>query len=197
MMPQTDFPHFMAIEHEGVLFDRNAIGCVNRSFNEGAVWTLMRPSIFLAIATPLPVPRESLIWLTGQIKAGFAIAPAELRFRVCGGDPIALSHEGRHRMTALMSLVDDRQVPVRLSLQNKREDDVTSLVIEKLRRRVRSQRGRTVVEGPLFGEAEIDMGGVRASGVPPPSLCQVHASLHQQSSRPAARYRQRKQQEAP
>ena len=178
-MPQTDFPHFMTIEHEGILYDRNAIGCVDHSFNEGAVWTLMRPSTFLAIATPLPVPRESLVWLTSQIKAGYAIAPAELRFRVSGGDPLALSHEGRHRMTALLSLVDDRQVPVRLSLQNHGEDDVTSRVIEKLRRRVRSQRGRSVVEGPLFGEAEIDMGGVPASGVPPPILCQAHASLHQ------------------
>lgn len=194
-MPQTDFPHFMAIEHEGILFDRNAIGCVNHSFNEGAVWTLMRPSIFLAIATPLPVPRDSLTWLTGQIKAGFAIAPAELRFRVCGGDPIALSHEGRHRMTALMSLVEDRPVPVRLSLQNHREDDVTSLVIEKLRRRVRSQRGRSVVEGPLFGEAEIDMGGVPASGVPPPNLCQALAWSDRQLWRPAIRSRQPKPRE--
>ena len=167
-MPQTLFPHFMTIEHEGILYDRNAIGCVAHSFNEGAVWTLMRPSIFLAIATPLPVPRESLVWIANQIKAGLAIAPAELRFRLGDGDPLALSHEGRHRMTALMSLMNDRQVPVRLSLQDHCEDDITSFVVERLRRRVRSQRGRSVVEGPLFGEIEIDMGGIPLSGVPPP-----------------------------
>lgn len=167
-MPKTEFPHFMTVEHEGIFYDRNAIGRVDHSFNEGAVWTLMRPSVFLAIATPLPVPRASLDWLSGQINAGQAIAPAELRFRICGGDPLALSHEGRHRMTALMSIVKDRHVPVRLALQDHYEEDITSSVIEKLRRRVRSQRGRSVVEGPLFGDAEIDLGGLPPSGVPPP-----------------------------
>lgn len=167
-MPKTDFPHFMTVEHEGIFFDRNAIGCIDHSFNEGAVWTLMRPSIFLAIATPLPAPRASLDWLTSQINAGQAIAPAELRIRVASGDPLAVSHEGRHRMTALLSIVEDRHVPVRIALQDHYEEDITSSVIEKLRRRVRSQKGRSVVEGPLFEEAEIDLGGLPSSGVPPP-----------------------------
>lgn len=182
-MPKIDFPHFMAIEHEGILYDRNAIGCVDHSFNEGAIWTLMRPSTFLEIATPLPVPRASLAWISGQINAGQAIAPAELRFRVGNGEPLALSHEGRHRMTALRSIGCDRPVPVRLSVQGHFDEDITSMVIEKLRRRVRSQRGRHVVEGPLFGNAEIDLGGVPHSGVPPPTRCQARTSPHLPSSR--------------
>jgi hypothetical protein len=165
------------MEHEGIRFDRNAIGCVDHSFNEGAIWTLMRPSIFLAVATPLTVPRASLDWLVSQINAGQAIAPAELRFRVASGDPLALSHEGRHRMTALMSILENRHVPVRITLQGHCEEDITPSVVEKLRRRVRSQRGRSIVEGPLFGETEIDLGGLPLSGVPPPLSSEIEGGF--------------------
>jgi hypothetical protein len=166
-MPATEFPHHSAVLIGDVRFDRNGIGLTGRSINEAALWVLMRPSIFLALATPLPAPRMSLRWLKDQIDVGCAIAPAELRVRVQSA-PVALAHEGRHRMTDLLHRLDDRPVPVRISLQHTEESEINHGLIERLRKRMRSQRGREIIEGPLFGEAEIDLGGVRNSGIPPP-----------------------------
>jgi hypothetical protein len=127
----------------------------------------MRPSVFLAIATPLPVPRASIDWLRGQMDEGNAIAPAELHFDVFGSMPLALSHEGRHRMTALGNRLCDRPVPVRLSFKGVRDCELNDRFVSFARAGVKSQRGRSVVDGPLFGEAEVDEGGRYRSGVPP------------------------------
>lgn len=169
-MANYDFPHVLPVDWEDVIFDRAGIGATARSSNSAALWVSMRPSAFLSIATPLPVPRASLDWLRGRIEDGDGIAPAELHFNVTGSMPLALSHEGRHRMTALRERLNDRPVPVRLSFQSVTEHDLDHGYIEWVRRAVKSQRGRSVVDGPIFGEAEIDLGGRWPSGVPPSGL---------------------------
>ncbi|MCS4090186.1 hypothetical protein [Rhizobium sp. BK176] len=166
-MANSDFPHAFPVEWEDIAFDRAGIGATARSSNSAALWVAMRPSVFLSIATPLPVPRASLDWLRYQIGEGRAIAPAELDFSVVGSMPVALSHEGRHRMTALRERLCDRPVPVRLSFKGMRDHELDDRFVSFARAAVKSQRGRSVVEGPLFGEAEVDEGGRHRSGVPP------------------------------
>lgn len=169
-MAKQDFPHVFPVQWDDVTFDRAGIGATSRSLNAAAVWVAMRPSVFLSIATPLVVPRASLDWLRGQLDEGHAIAPAELRFDVFGSMPLALSHEGRHRMTALRERLSDCLVPVRLSFKGMHDHEIDDRFVSFTRTAVKSQRGRTVVEGPLFGEAEVDEGGRHRSGVPPNSV---------------------------
>jgi hypothetical protein len=166
-MANSDFPHLFPVEWDDVAFDRAGIGATARTSNEASLWVAMRPSVFLAIATPLPAPRASLDWLRRQIDAGRAIAPAELRFSLLGSVPLAVSHEGRHRMTALRDRLCDRTVPVRLSFSGMSDHELDDRFVSVVRAGVKSQRGRSAVEGPLFGEAEIDEGGRYRSGVPP------------------------------
>lgn len=177
-MPSQIFPHFAATYVGDVCFDRNGIGVTSRGFDEAALWVLMRPSTFLSIATPLPSPRSSLTWLRTQIELGEGIAPAELRVRT-GTIPLAVSHEGRHRMTNLKELLGDRPVPVRISLQHLDDPDVDTVITSSLRRGMRSQRGRNYVMGPLFGDAEVDLGGLIAKGIPPPDDCIVPLMVHE------------------
>lgn len=169
-MANYGFPHVLPVDWEDVIFDRAGIGATARSSNSAALWVAMRPSAFLSIATPLPVPRASLDWLRGRIEDGDGIAPAELHFNVTGSMPLALSHEGRHRMTALRERLSDRPVPVRLSFQSTKYHDLDHGFVDWVRRAVKSQRGRSVVDGPIFGEAESDLGGRWPSGVPPGGL---------------------------
>ncbi|MDW9481749.1 hypothetical protein GOB57_24175 [Sinorhizobium meliloti] len=166
-MANYDFPHVLPVEWEDVVYDRAGIGATARSSNSAALWVAMRPSAFLSIATPLPIPRASLDWLRDRIDEGDAIAPAELHFNVAGKIPLALSHEGRHRMTALRERLSDRHVPVRLSFQGIADSEMNDDFAGWVRAGAKSQRGRSVVDGPIFGEAEIDLGGRWPGGVPP------------------------------
>lgn len=163
----TFFPHVLPVNWDGVVFDRAGIGATSRSSGDAGIWVAMRPSIFLAIATPLAVPRASLGWLSSRIDEGAAIAPAELRLNVSGSLPSALAHEGRHRMTVLRECLGDAVVPVRIAFHDINEADIDDAMLQKVRCGLRSQRGRTKVDGPLFGDAEIDLGGRWISGVPP------------------------------
>lgn len=169
-MANYNYPHVYAVQWEDVTFDRAAVGATPRTSNEAAMWVAMRPSVFLAIATPLPVPRSSLEWIRDRLDRGGAIAPAELRLDVSGRLPLALSHEGRHRMTALRERWNDRVVPVRIAFAKTEDDFVDPCLIRRVRECTKSQRGRSVVSGPLFEDAELDVGGLPRSGVPPPLL---------------------------
>ncbi len=168
-MATIEYPHILPVVWEGVMFDRASVGSTARSASDPALWVSMRPSVFLAIATPLPRPRPSLDWLRDRIDGGGAIAPAELVFDAHLSVPLALSHEGRHRMTTLGERLHDRPVPVRLRLHGMSDFDLDDRLIGRLRSGARSQRGRTFVEGPLFEDAEVDLGGRPTSGVPPPA----------------------------
>ncbi|NTF23559.1 hypothetical protein G6L37_34880 [Agrobacterium rubi] len=168
-MPEINYPHVLPVLWEDVMLDRNSVGSTRRSEGDAALWVTMRPSVFLSIATPLPRPRPSLEWLRARLDDGEAICPAELVFDARLRIPLALSHEGRHRMTALGERLADRPVPVRLRIKDMIDSELDAGLIARLRSGARSQRGRTFVDGPLFENAEVDLGGRPASGVPPPS----------------------------
>lgn len=165
-----EFPQFAAVAIGDIVFDRNAIGRVYSRSSSAALWVAMRPSIFLALASPLPAPRASLQWLTERLDEGSSIAPAELMIRFGSRVPAVVSHEGRHRMTIIRDHLDDRTVPVRMIIQHIDEANVDTVFVDRLRRRMQTQRGHKIVEGPLFEEAETDVGGGPFSGIPPPTF---------------------------
>lgn len=132
-MPAVQYPHALPVEWEDVIFDRSSVGSTRRSEGDAALWVAMRPSVFLSIATPLPCPRPSLDWLRTRIDTGQAICPAELVFDAHLSVPHALSHEGRHRMTALREGLRDRPVPVRLRLNGMQDSDLDHRLIGRLR----------------------------------------------------------------
>lgn len=166
----TEFPQFSAVAIGDVILDRNAIGRVSSRSSSAALWVAMRPSIFLALASPLPVPRASLQWLTERLDEGSLIAPAELTIRFGSRVPAVVSHEGRHRMTVIRDRLDDLAVPVRMNIQHFDEADIDAVVVDRLRLRMQKQRGHDIVQGPLFEEAETDVGGGPFSGIPPPTF---------------------------
>jgi len=178
------FPHHGMIVHNGVAFDRSGIGGASaRSGSGAAAWVKMRPDTFLALATRLNEPRPSLQWIRGQILNGEPISPPELTFRIPDGFiPAVSSHEGRHRMTAIHELKGSQEVPVRIVLAGVDYDDLSVAQINRIRPRARAQRSSRVVEGPLFGEAVIDLGGIRASGVPPPAYISLSGAILMVSS---------------
>ena len=176
-MANIEYPHNFPVLWDGVTFDRTSVGSTARSSMDAALWVSMRPSVFLALATPLPCPRSSLDWMRARLNDDEAIAPAELVFDAGLRVPLALSHEGRHRMTALKERLQDRPVPVRICLRGMSDFDIENSMIERLRSGARSQRGRSFVEGPLFEDAEIDLGGLHLSGVPPPEHCRMPPNI--------------------
>lgn len=169
-MFDVQFPHHGTIIHNGIAFDRMGIGGADaRPSSSGAAWVMMKPTMFLSLATKLHEPRPSLEWIRGRISCGDAISPPELTFRMPDGFlPAVSSHEGRHRMTALLELGGDVDVPVRIVLSGMDHEDITPSLMARIRPRARAQRNGIVVDGPLFGEAVVDLGGLITSGIPPP-----------------------------
>lgn len=169
-MSDTAFPHFSTVHIDGIAFDRRGIGWKPAQGDGGAFWAMVKPSIFLALATPLERPRPSLVWLAERVAEGSPISAPELLLRRTPKGSWAVdSHEGRHRATLLRTLREDRAVPVRFCVRDLGWDEVDDAVIRKVRSGLRAQRGRPEVKGPLFGEAEVDLGGVRFRVRGPPS----------------------------
>lgn len=148
----------------GIIFDPGGIGAraAAKPGQEGAELVVaMRPSTFLALATPLPAPRPSLAWITAQLRAGRAICPPGLRVWLpadWAGTPAVTMHDGRHRATAVHALAGDVEVPVRIALPGLDSDaEVPRWAVDAMRQGMWSQGGqRTIVPGPLFGATSAD-----------------------------------------
>lgn len=170
-------PAHHAVLAGGVLFDAaRGIGrpAPARGRGPADAWLSMRPSAFLALATPLHRPRGSLAWLGERIRAGEAIHPATLRVWTGGAVPAVVGHDGRHRMAAVLAEAGDAEVPVGLEWADGDAEDMPAALVALMRRGMRAQGGRAAVGGPLFGAALL--GGRRlpeedrlpATGIPPP-----------------------------
>ena len=152
-----------------IIWSRTGIGCPRTTHDGPALWVTMRPSMFLRLASPLPVPRESLGWLRMQAAQGHTLCPPSLRCHVPMGSgiPLVTWHDGRHRATLAQSLLDDGPIPVRLLLAGPGTSQAMATGT-LVRRGMRAQRTALHVAGPLFeDEFEEDEGQFR-SGVPPP-----------------------------
>lgn len=162
------FPNFGTAVVHGISFDRTGIGSCSRADCSCAFWALMRPSVFLSLASPLPVPRDSIGWIRDRVQEGVALCPSELGLRDCRRlGPAVSTHEGRHRMTVLREIVGDLPFPVRVSVPGVVEDPSVGLM-SRMRGGMRRQRVGNWVPGPLFGDCEVDLGASVRSGVPPP-----------------------------
>lgn len=160
------FPNFGTAVVNGVSFDRAGIGCRSQADLSCAFWVLMRPAVFLSLASPLPVPRDSINWIRERISEGRAISPPELKLRLHEKlGPAVNSHEGRHRMTILKEMSGSGLFPVRISVD---QDLDIAEFIQTVRGGARRQRTGCWVSGPLFEDCETDLGAVVVFGVPPP-----------------------------
>jgi hypothetical protein len=170
-MAHTDYPDFGTSVIEGVRYDRDGIGSVaSRTETDGAFWVSMRPQVFLSLSTPLPVPRASISWLSERIADGEAISPPMLFVRPeRSGMPAVMRHDGRHRATALLARSVER-IPVRISVSGLSWEEIDESVISAARRRMRAQRSTSIIAGPLFEDAEVDLSGMPKTGIPPPSF---------------------------
>lgn len=154
-----------------------------------SVWVAMRPSAFLALSTPLTTPRGSLAWLRDQVAAGRAIHPPGLEVWLPprSGMPCVVRHDGRHRTTLARELLNEAEIPVLIGLLGPGTSDGLQAILHRSRRAMVAQRGRLVVDGPLFGE-EAEEDDLRLlTGIPPPRLrhrlCRRHRCLGRRVSR--------------
>jgi hypothetical protein len=164
-----DFPNWGAVCIHGAVFDASGIGASSSRRAYVDFYVAMRPSIFLTLATPLAVPRDSLSWLMQRLDEGEAINPASLRVSVPSDHriPSVVAHDGRHRMMAVQQALGDILVPVRIDLVT--GDDPSPTLIARLRAGMRAQRGPSVVVD-AFAETSEDDGLRCVSGVPPPTV---------------------------
>lgn len=130
----------------------------------------MRPGTFLALATPLPVPRPSLAWIALQLAAGRPVCPPMLRVWLPprrGGTPAVVAHDGRHRALALRAIAGDALIPVQIELPTfDPNEEAPGWALAAMRGGMRTQGGaRRLVPGPLF-EAATDPAWI---GAPSPA----------------------------
>ena len=118
----------------------------------------MRPSIFLKLTPPLGLSTD-LPRMRDYIEQGGAIAAPQLYLDIPRAwqtdDDFARaarvqSHEGRHRMQAILELEGDDPVETHLFPLGMRRRHLTDDMIEHLKQRLVSQGLNRLVQGPLF-----------------------------------------------
>lgn len=125
--------------------------------------TVMRPSTFLKLSLPLdknsPDEQATIQHLRKQINdQGFGAPFLTIAVpEAWENDDFNLeakvqSHDGRHRMYAILDEQGDRPVETHIFLPHFRRRDITDGIIENLRNGVLSQNGQ-YVSGPIFGDA--------------------------------------------
>jgi hypothetical protein len=151
-------------------WSRVGIGSGGKTAGGRGIWVSMRPSVFLALATPLPAPRDSLVWLHAQVAAGEPLCPPVLDAWFGQSRTVAAvgRHDGRHRTTLALGLLHDAPIPVLLRLQGNFADGSAGAIAARVRPGMLSQKATKLVPGPLFGEEVSEDDGLFRSGAPPP-----------------------------
>ena len=152
-------------------WSRSGIGSGRPGYDaEASLWVAMRPSIFLALATPLPAPRASLTWLRNQVAAGAVIHPPVLDVWCSGGAdlPAVVRHDGRHRTMVARDVLDDGLMPVLIGLFGPGARAGWIPVMKRARLGMRAQRGPAVLAAPLFEREAVEDGLQPITGIPPP-----------------------------
>jgi hypothetical protein len=146
---------FEPIIQHGIVFDTHK-GIGAKSFipskNEDTLLVGMRPSIFLLLASPLIKPRYNLEWLSNYIQSGRPVCPSAIKVWVSQNNSmdVVIAHDGRHRMLAVLEVLGDRKIPVRLLLKN--TSSFTPALITRINHGLRSQKTSLYIQGPLFDE---------------------------------------------
>lgn len=134
---------------------------------------LVKPSVFLKLATPHPDPRSD--YIEQHIAAGEPIGAPFLDIyipdewfsqettynNVVEGDlskpARIIGHEGRHRMTAVLKIYGDEPVETHILLNGLRRRHLTDRMIARLNESIVSQT-RKLVRGPWFTQNAITEG---------------------------------------
>jgi len=117
---------------------------------------LMRPSTFLSLALPLDDGDGDK--LKGFIQGGGAIGAPFFEIKVpeewADGDystPATIrSHEGRHRLTAILELEGDAPIETHLFLSGYRARNITPEMVKELNAGMFKEKSTTYMRGPLF-----------------------------------------------
>ena len=126
------------------------------------VW--MKPSVFLRLAPPLG-HSLSLPGMRDLIQSGGAIGSPQLSLDIpaawAAGDMTKTarvqSHEGRHRMQAILELEGDALVETHLFPLGMRRRNLTSEMIQRLRQSLISQGLNQRISGPVFELFQTDL----------------------------------------
>lgn len=168
-----------------LIWSRCGIGAGRFSPGSGtAVWVAMRPSLLLALATPLPVPRDTLAWLRDRVSEGSPVCPPTLDAWVADprGTAAVVRHDGRHRATLARDMLTDAPIPVLLRLCGSGAAGPHGVLLALARAGMRAQRSGLFVASPLFGERTEQDASRHHSGVLPPAQPQTHGKLRRRSS---------------
>ena len=160
------------LDTPAITFDPGDIGARRNPVRAGPCADLlvaMRPDTFLALASPLPMPRPSRAWITAHLAAGRPVCPPMLRVWLPPrpvGTPAVVAHDGRHRALALRAIVGEAFIPVQIELPTLDPDEgVPNSAIAAMRGGMRAQGGaHRVVSGPLF---EVESDPAETDALPP------------------------------
>ena len=124
----------------------------------------MKPSVFLRLAPPLG-HSLSLPRMRDFIQSGGAIGSPQLSLDIpaawSDGDLAKTarvqSHEGRHRMQAILELEGDAPVETHLFPLGMRRRNLTAAMIQRLQRSLISQGLNRLISGPVFELPQTDL----------------------------------------
>ena len=125
---------------------------------------MMKPSVFLKLAPPLGYSAD-LQRMRDLIQSGGAISAPQLYLEIPPSwddedltKPARVqSHEGRHRMQAILELEGDEPVETHLFPLGMRRRHLTPQMIQRLQQSLISQGLRQLVRGPLFEFSQHDL----------------------------------------
>jgi hypothetical protein len=136
---------------------------------------LMSLRTWLKLAPPLPADfLTETDEFASKIADGLTIAPPFFEVDTTETPMVIKSHEGRHRVHALLRLMsEDTEIPVQIFPRGgMRSRHLTTEMMVNLRSQAVAQRGpcdpHEVIEGPLFSEARFNGQTIVYADVPSP-----------------------------
>ena len=156
----SDCSLFIPIQDKKQRFDdikwsQDGIGKFHYPDSDYLLQVMMKPSWFLQLATPLPTPRDSLIWLQSQYDIGQAFHPPSLDILIVKSNcvPQVVKHDGRHRTTMAMSLHGDEEIPVLFHI--KTFEELSFEMVLKSLLKIKAQRSHNIISGDCFKDVTL------------------------------------------
>jgi hypothetical protein len=122
----------------------------NQEIDYKGLRVLMRPSVFLSLATKLH-NIESADRIKSHLKSGGKIGAPFLIVDIIDDDiPQIIGHDGRNRMIAIMRLQGDSPIEVHIFPIGMRRKHMTDEMIQHLNSGAKKEKSSRVIDGPLF-----------------------------------------------
>jgi hypothetical protein len=122
----------------------------NQEIDYKGLRVLMRPSVFLSLATKLH-NIESADRIKSHLKSGGKIGAPFLIVDIIDDDiPQIIGHDGRNRMIAIMRLQGDSPIEVHIFPIGMRRKHMSVEIIQHLNSGAKKEKSSRVIDGPLF-----------------------------------------------